>query len=97
MAQKPKFAQPKKDVDSFVSEAEKNDNLRPWEQPDVRPDDVKKKMLYLPMDASLKLEFLSEQTGIPQQRILRDILIPEIDKKLAEYEEKGSLKLTHPS
>lgn len=98
MSQKPKFAQKKKtDADSFVAEAEHNENLRPWEQPDIKENETKKKMLYLPQESAMKVEYLSERTGIPQQRIMRDILLPGIEDKLSEYEEKGTLKLTYSS
>ena len=64
---------------------EQNDNLYPWEHPGVR-DENRMITLYIPEAVKLKLKYLSKQTGVPQQRIMRDILIPEIEERLKDVE-----------
>lgn len=55
----------------------------PWEEPGVR-DEQKMISLYLPESAKIKLKWLSEKTGVPQQKIMRGILLPELDAQVQE-------------
>lgn len=54
----------------------------PWNDPGVRDEQKIMVPLYLPEPYKLKLKYLAEQTGIPQQRILRDMLLPLIDERI---------------
>lgn len=54
----------------------------PWEDPGVRDEQKIMVPLYLTEPYKLKLKYLAEQTGIPQQRILRDMLLPLIDERI---------------
>ncbi len=71
----------KKSIDEFVTAAGKIEAAYPWEDNNVR-DEMKNVALRLPEPYALKLQWISEQTGIPQQRLLRDWLLPAIDDKL---------------
>lgn len=83
MPDKPKFRKPR-DADEFARGAEESPQqpeekeVYPWEHPEVR-DERKMVPLYLPERIKLKIKYISDQTGIPQQRILRDIVIPGVD------------------
>ena len=54
----------------------------PWDDPGVRDEQKIMVPLYLTEPYKLKLKYLAEQTGIPQQRILRDMLLPLIDERI---------------
>ena len=71
----------KQTVDEFINAAGKIAPSYPWEDNTVR-DDMKNVALRLPESYVLKLQWISEQTGIPQQRLLRDWLLPSIDEKI---------------
>lgn len=96
-SQKPKFAQPankkkqEEDMDNFAAKAEQeeNDTLKPWE---TSENELKNIPLYLPKAYTLKLKYMSDVTGVPQQRILRDILMPGIDDRLEKVEKGMPIK-----
>jgi len=94
---KPKFLRPpQKDritknrrkaqtVDEFAEQADyiTNENLEsdfPWQK--VNNQEKKALPLYLPKDSYEKLKYLSDNTDVPQQKILRSIIIPEVDKRI---------------
>lgn len=54
----------------------------PWNDPGVREEQKAMIPLYLTEPYKLKLKYISEQTGVPQQRILRDMLLPLIDERV---------------
>ncbi|MEM7132451.1 MAG: hypothetical protein AAF702_39475 [Chloroflexota bacterium] len=54
----------------------------PWEQAHVREDVSKSVNLRLPEPYHLKLQFLSEKTHKSQQVILREVVLPEIDRQV---------------
>lgn len=56
----------------------------PWEAEHVRDDVIKSINLRLPEPYILKLKYLSEQTNISQQKLIRDILCPVIDQHINE-------------
>jgi len=73
-------------VKSFIESAEKNENddVLPWEAPDVRPDMTKVFNLRLPEDVYLKLKYLSDnQRRRSMQSICMDALEPAIDAEIA--------------
>ena len=72
----------KQSVDQFINAAGKVAPSYPWEDEAVR-DELKNVALRLPEAYVIKLQWISEQTGIPQQRLLRDWLLPLIDEKIA--------------
>lgn len=61
----------------------------PWEHPSVRADVSKHVNLRLPEAYHLKLRWLAEQTNKSQQVILREILLPEIDRLVGGIVEEG--------
>lgn len=63
----------------------------PWEKPDVR-EELRMISLYLPETSKFKLKWLSEHTGVPQQKILRGILLPELDAQVQEKIKKLGLE-----
>ena len=65
----------------------------PWEATNVR-DENKMISLYIPEATKLKLKWLSERTGVPQQKILRQAIVPEVDKKINDELERMGLKKT---
>ena len=71
----------KQTVDEFINAAGRSEQSYPWEDNKVR-DDLKNVALRLPEPYVIKLQWISEQTGIPQQRLLRDWLLPLIDEKI---------------
>lgn len=73
----------KQTVDEFISSAGQANGDYPWDDPKVREDVMKLVSLRLSEPYILKLQWISEQTGIPQQRLLRDWLLPLIDEKVA--------------
>jgi len=74
----------KKKVDEFINRAGQTDQTMPWDSPEVRDESYKNVALRLPEPYVLKLQWISEQTGIPQQRLLRDWLLPLIDEKVED-------------
>lgn len=74
----------KQSVDEFISAAGQAESEYPWNDPKVRDDFMKPVALRLSESYSMKLQWISEKTGIPQQRLLRDWLLPLIDAKVAE-------------
>lgn len=56
----------------------------PWEADHVRDDVIKSINLRLPEPYILKLKYLSEQTNISQQKLIRDILCPVLDQQIEE-------------
>lgn len=94
---KPRFQRsPKKeqDLDTFAQQAERSSEETmelkkgkyPWE--DVDAKEKKTVPLYLSKDVYEKLRYLSENTDIPQQRIMRNVLVPEIERQLNELLKK---------
>ena len=73
-------------VKNFIEAADKNvgnDNVLPWEAPDVRPDITKVFNLRLPEDVYLKLKYLSDnQRRRSMQSICMDALEPAIDAEI---------------
>jgi len=60
----------------------------PWEDPSVREEN-KMISLYLPEATKIKLKWLSEQTGVPQQKILRQAIVPMVDGEVEKILGKG--------
>ena len=58
--------------------------LFPWETEHVRDDVIKSINLRLPEPYILKLKYLSEQTNISQQKLIRDILCPVLDQQIEQ-------------
>jgi len=71
-----------KNESQFLDGSNKGD--KPWDDAKVREDVMKLVSLRLSEPYILKLQWISEQTGIPQQRLLRDWLLPLIDEKVEE-------------
>jgi len=44
--------------------------------------------LYLPRDVYEKLKFLSENTDVPQQKIMRNAVVPEVERQVNELLKK---------
>lgn len=63
----------------------------PWQGPDVR-DENKMISLYLPETARLKLKWLSEKTEVPQQKILRNMILPELETRVQNEIKKLGLE-----
>jgi hypothetical protein len=59
----------------------------PWDEPKVREDVMKLVSLRLSEPYILKLQWLSEQTGKPQQKLLRDLVLPWIDEQIEKLSE----------
>lgn len=74
----------KQSVDEFISNAGQTNGDMPWDDPKVREDVMKLVSLRLSEPYIMKLQWISEKTGIPQQRLLRDVLLPWIDGKVDE-------------
>jgi hypothetical protein len=74
----------KQSVEEFIHAAGQAEGDFPWTDPNVREDVMKSVALRLSETYSLKLQWISDKTGIPQQRLLRDWLLPLIDAKVAE-------------
>lgn len=74
----------KKSVDEFINAAGQTNGDMPWDDPKVREDVMKLVSLRLSEPYIIKLQWISDQTGIPQQRLLRDWLLPLIDGKIEE-------------
>jgi hypothetical protein len=73
----------KQSIDEFIDSAGHTESDYPWDDPKVREDVMKLVSLRLSEPYILKLQWISEKTGIPQQRLLRDWLLPLIDEKVA--------------
>ena len=58
--------------------------LLPWERENIRHDIVKIFNLRLPETYHAKLEYLSQNGKDSKHKILMDIILPEIDKKIKE-------------
>lgn len=58
--------------------------LLPWEKENIREDIVKIFNLRLPETYHAKLEYLSQNGKDSKHKILMDIILPEIDKKIKE-------------
>jgi hypothetical protein len=71
----------KQTLDEFINAAGSSEKAYPWEDNKVR-DDMKNVALRLPEPYVIKLQWISDQTGVPQQRLLRDWLLPLIDEKI---------------
>ncbi|MEA5511936.1 hypothetical protein VB715_19360 [Crocosphaera sp. UHCC 0190] len=54
----------------------------PWEEDNVRDDVIKSINLRLSEPYILKLQFLSEKTNKSQQRLIREVLCPALDKEI---------------
>lgn len=54
----------------------------PWQEPSVRADVIKSVNLRLSEEFILKLKYISDQTGKSQQKIIRDVLIPHLEREL---------------
>jgi hypothetical protein len=72
----------KPSVDEFISSAGQSDGDFPWNDPKVREDMMKLVSLRLSEPYILKLQWISEQTGKAQQKLLRDWLLPLIDAEV---------------
>jgi len=59
-------------------------HLMPWEKENIREDIVKIFNLRLPEAYHAKLEYLSQNGKDSKHKILMDIILPEIDKKIKE-------------
>lgn len=77
------------DLTNFASQAEvapvEEEQVReayPWEN--VSSKEKKLISLYLPKDVAEKLRYLSEETDIPQQKIMRKVVVPEIERQINE-------------
>jgi hypothetical protein len=71
-----------KNVDEFISAAGQVNGELPWNDPKVREDIYKLVSLRLSEPYVLKLQWISEQTKIPQQKFLREWLLPLIDEEI---------------
>ena len=56
------------------------DEMLPWEHPDVR-DEKRMVSLYIPEKTRAMLKYISEKTGVPQQRFMRDVLVPAAERE----------------
>ena len=73
-----KFAQK---ADYILNKNKKEKNY-PWDG--VNKNEKKNLPLYLPKDVYAKLKYLSDHTEVPQQKIIRRILVPEVEKRVDE-------------
>jgi hypothetical protein len=78
-----------KSMDEFISAANQTNGDYPWNDPKVREDIYKLVSLRLPEPYVLKLIWISEQTKVPQQKFLREWLLPLIDQKIDELTEEA--------
>jgi hypothetical protein len=77
----------KQSVDEFINAAGQANGDKPWDDPKVREDVMKLVSLRLSEPYTMKLQWISEQTSIPQQKLLRDLVIPWIDEQVANLSE----------
>lgn len=73
----------------ILAQEKKNNNyssrpLLPWERENIREDILKIFNLRLPETYYAKLEYLSQNGKDSKHKILMDIILPEIDKKIKE-------------
>jgi hypothetical protein len=75
-------------VEDFIKSANtKGVNKYPWDDPKVRDDVMKLISLRLSEPYMLKLQWISEQTGKAQQKLLKDLVIPWIDEEVEKLSE----------
>lgn len=73
-----------RDSEAVRPQEETQPESLPWEAEHVRDDVIKSINLRLPEPYILKLKYLSEQTNISQQKLIRDILCPVLDQRIDE-------------
>ena len=85
----------KRTVQDFIAEAESRVRSQeykepvekisyPWEDDSVRPDIKKAFTLQLPEEYILKIKYISEKTGKPQQKLIREIVTSSVDEMLKD-------------
>ncbi len=75
-------------VEEFIKSANtKGSNAYPWDDPKVREDVMKLISLRLSEPYMIKLQWISEQTGLAQQKMLKDLVIPWIDEQVQKLSE----------
>jgi len=77
-----KFISDAEKIPQEVKDAEKKEEVFPWEEPNVRDDVVKIFNLRLSEKYYKKLEYLSKMRKESKHSICMSILLPEIDKLL---------------
>ena len=89
--QRPKKEEQEKDLDQFAQQAghaPEGEEPTAWPWDEVNTKEKKAVPLYLPRDVYEKLKFLSENTDVPQQRIMRNAVVPEVERQLNELLKK---------
>ena len=92
------------DVKAFIDKAENHTKVArgkkdkpveslPWEAEGINTEQMKSLRLGLHEEYLLKLKYLSEKSGIPQQKIARTILYPAIDEYIEQLKTQGFIKL----
>jgi hypothetical protein len=77
-----------KNVEEFIQAAnQRADTTFPWDDPMVRDDVMKLISLRLSEPYMLKLQWISEQTGKAQQKMLKDLVVPWIDEQVKKLSE----------
>ena len=69
---------------NFISGADDNDSVYPWEQPQVRSDLKIKKDVKMAENYILKLKWLGKNTPETQEDIMRRAIYGEVDRLLKE-------------
>ena len=87
-SEKQKEQNPEKTIEHNGCSANFTLDKFPWHE--VNSGEKRGVLLYLPKDAHEKLKYVSKYTDVPQQRIMRNVLIPEIDRQLEELFERAS-------
>lgn len=94
-----------KDIEEFINKAENHTKVSkqkeepksvetlPWENKDINTEQMKSLRLGIHEEYLLKLKYLSKQTDISQQKIVRAVLYPAIDAYIDELQEQGFIKL----
>lgn len=75
-------------MQEFINEASKpapTGEPKPWEQPHVRDDVIKAVSLRMPEKYILMLQYLSEKTFKSQQEILREVVLPFLDREVERW------------
>jgi len=85
-------------VDNFIQAAEPKQSEqeydKPWEDPSIQENELSQTRLAMPAKYRLKLKYLSKKSEVPQQKIMRYILCPGIDRLLEDLEKNGYFTLT---
>jgi hypothetical protein len=78
-----------KNVEDFIQAAgQQADTTFPWDDPKVRDDVMKLISLRLSEPYMLKLQWISEQTGKAQQKMLKDLVVPWIDEQVKKLSQE---------